>query len=161
MINAQGGEENTRHDSRSLNSHSNWFRTKQGSNKNHPQIPSKTHKLRQTRCGLRLREWSKSRRRLHVGEVAQWSGAGGLLAQVKSSHVSRQHLSNTALAFSSFCRRKPVSTEDVFTIVTKALIHETRSRKMPAQTWYFFTGMRGASVRVSPHGAVRGADAPL
>src|SRR5262249_7561586 len=42
MINAQGGEENTRHDSRSLNSHSNWFRTKQGSNKNHPQIPSKT-----------------------------------------------------------------------------------------------------------------------
>src|SRR5215467_11508119 len=42
MINAQGGEENTRHDSRSLNSHSNWFRTKQGSNKNHPQIPLKT-----------------------------------------------------------------------------------------------------------------------
>src|SRR5262249_42038110 len=51
MINAQGGEENTRHDSRSLNSHSNWFRTKQGSNKNHPQIPSKTQKLKQCPTG--------------------------------------------------------------------------------------------------------------
>ena len=44
MINAQGGEENTRDDSRSLNSHSNWFRAKCGNNKNHPQIPLKTQK---------------------------------------------------------------------------------------------------------------------
>jgi len=67
MINAQGGEENTRHDSRSLNSHSNWFRTKQGSNKNHPQIPLKTQKFKP---GAELRKAElDDKRKLHQQQL--------------------------------------------------------------------------------------------